>query len=244
MIELKTITLPDGRTLTYELVRKRVKNVNFRAKDDGIIYVSANSRVSVKEVERFLTERADFFFGAFERLRAREKRSEINTETVNWSGEEYPVRIIHNARECAVLDEIECRVFTRLGSDGEYVLSLIQRAVADRFAALCRELNEEVRAELVRRGLTPPPTQITIKDMKSRWGSCSYTRGHISINIRLAAYPRETVLSVFWHEYAHYWHHDHSQRFYDFLLDMYPDYFRWNDLLKEKHTSPEVSEEV
>ena len=220
--------------LTYELVRKRVKNVNFRAKDDGIVYVSANSRVSVKEVERFLTERADFFFGAFERLRAREKRSEINTETVNWLGQEYPVRIIHNARECAVLDEIECRVFTRLGGDGEYVLSLIRRAVADRFAMLCRGLNEEVRAELMRRELIPPPTKITIKDMKSRWGSCSYTRGHISINIRLAAYPQETVLSVFWHEYAHYWHHDHSQRFYDFLLDMYPDYFRWNDLLKEK----------
>lgn len=220
--------------MTYELVRKRVKNVNFRAKDDGIVYVSANSRVSVKEVERFLTERADFFFEAFERLQTREKRSEINTETVNWLGKEYPVRIIHNARELAVLDEIECRVFTRLGGDGEYVLSLIQRTVADRFAALCRKLNEEVRAELMRRGLTPPPTQITIKDMKSRWGSCSYTRGHISINIRLAAYPRETVLSVLWHEYAHYWHHDHSRKFYDFLLDMYPEYFRWNDLLKEK----------
>lgn len=234
MIRLKTITLPDGRTLTYELIRKRVKNVNFRAKDDGIVYISANSRVSVKEVERFLTERADFFFGAFERLRSREKRSEINTETVNWLGREYPVRIICNARECAVLDEIECRVFTRLGGDREYVLSLIQRAVAERFAALCRELNEEVRAELQRRGLTPPPTQITIKDMKTRWGSCSYTKGHISINVRLAAYPRETVLSVFWHEYAHYRYHDHSKRFYDFLLKLYPDYYKWNNLLKEK----------
>lgn len=231
---MKTITLPDGRTLTYELIRKRVKNVNFRAKDDGIVYVSANSRVSVKEVERFLTERADFFFGAFERLRAREKRSEINTETVNWLGLEYPVRIIHNARELAVLDETECRVFTRLGGDSEYVLSLIQRAVAERFAALCTELNAEVRAELERRGLTPPPTRITIKDMSSRWGSCSYTKGHISINIRLAAYPRETVLSVFWHEYAHYRYHDHSKAFYDFLLDMYPDYYKYNDLLKEK----------
>lgn len=231
---MKTITLPSGKTLTYELVRKRVKNVNFRAKDDGIIYVSANSRVSVKEVERFLTERADFFFGAFERLRAREKRSEINTETVNWLGLEYPVRIIHNARELAVLDETECRVFTRLGSDSEYVLSLIQRAIAERFAALCTELNAEVRAELERRGLTPPPTRITIKDMSSRWGSCSYTKGHISINIRLAAYPRETVLSVFWHEYAHYRYHDHSKAFYNFLLDMYPDYYKYNDLLKEK----------
>lgn len=226
--------LPDGRELTYELIRKSVKNVNLRAKDDGIVYVSANPRVSVREVERFLTERADFFFGAFERLKKRERRSEINTETVNWLGREYPVRVIHNARERAVLDETECRVFTRLGGDGEYVLSLIRRAVADRFAALCRELNDEVRAELERRGFPPPPTRITIKDMNSRWGSCSYTRGHISINIRLAAYPRGTVLSVLWHEYAHYRHHDHSKAFYDFLLDMYPDYYKYNDLLKEK----------
>lgn len=211
-----------------------MKNVNFRAKENGIIYVSANSRISVKEVEKFLVERADFFIEAFEKLRAREKRSELNTETVNWLGQEYPVRIIHNARECAVLDEIECRVFTRLGNDPAYVLSLIQRAVADRFEALCRELNDEVRAEITRRELKPPPTLITIKDMKSRWGSCSYTRGHISINIRLAAYPRETVLSVFWHEYTHYWHHDHSRGFYDLLLKMYPEYYKWNDLLKEK----------
>lgn len=231
---MKTISLPSGKTLTYELVRKRVKNVNFRAKDDGIVYVSANSRVSVKEIERFLTERADFFFGAFERLQKRERRSGINTETVSWLGREYPVRIIHNAREIAVLDEIECRVFTRLDGDAEYVLSLIRRAVAERFAALCRELNGEVRGELERCGLTPPPTLITIKDMKTRWGSCSYTRGHISINVRLAAYPRETVLSVLWHEYAHYWHQDHSRKFYDFLLDMYPDYHKYNDLLKEK----------
>ena len=85
---MKTIMLPDGRSLTYELTRKRVKNINFRAKDDGIVYVSANARVSVKEVERFLAERADFFFGAFERLRTRDKRSEINTDTVNWLGRE------------------------------------------------------------------------------------------------------------------------------------------------------------
>lgn len=231
---MRSVILQDGRKLDYELTRKRVKNVNFRAKEDGIIYVSANSRVSIKEIERFITERADFFFGAFEKLRSREKRSELNIRTVNWLGREYPVRIIQNARERAVLDETECRVFTRLGTDAEYVLSLIKRAVSERFAQLCRELNGEVRAELAHRGLTPPPTQIAIKDMRSRWGSCSYVKGHISINVRLAAYPRETVLSVFWHEYAHYWHHDHSRKFYEFLESFYPDYYRYNDLLKGK----------
>lgn len=233
MIETKTITLPDGRMLTYELTRKRVKNINFRPKEDGVVYVSANSRATIKEIERFLIERAEFFFGAFEKLRSREEKSEINAKTVNWLGREFPVRIIQNARELAILDESECRVFTRLGDDPAYVLELVQKAVGNRFLELCRELNEEVRAELARDGLNPPPAKITIKDMKSRWGSCSFTRGHISINRRLAAYPRDTIKSVFWHEYAHFWHHDHSARFYDFLREHYPDYFKHHEPLKE-----------
>lgn len=230
---MKTIALPDGRTLTYELVRKRVKNINFRPKEDGVVYVSANTRATVAEIERFLNDRADFFFDAFEKLRQRAEKSDISINTVTWLGREYPVRVIVNARETAAIDESECRVFTRLEDDKEYVLRLIQRAVGQRFAELCREINAEVREELLRNGLAPPPTRVTIKDMKSRWGSCSYTRGHISINVRLAAYPRETVKAVFWHEYAHYWHHDHSKGFYGFLEKYYPEYFKWHELLKE-----------
>lgn len=230
---MKTISLSDGRTLTYELTRKRVKNINCRPKSDGIVYVSANTRVSVSEIERFLIEKADFFFDAFERIRKHEEKCDININSVTWLGREFPVRVIQNARELAVLDETECRVFTRLGDNAEHVLALIQRAVSNSFSELCRELNNEVLSELAQDGLKPPPTQITIKNMKSRWGSCSYTRGHISINVRLAAYPRETAKAVLWHEYAHYWHHDHSQKFYDFLRKYYPEYFKWHEFLKD-----------
>lgn len=232
MVKLKTIILPNGRELSYELTRKHVKNVNFRAKEDGIIHVSANPQVTIREIEDFLISRADYFLDAFDKLREREKTNSVNTESVRWLGREYPVRIIQNSREIAVFDEEECRVFTRITDNSEYIISLIRRSVNSRFLNLCREINDEVRAELVKHGLSAPPTQITVKDMKSRWGSCSYTCGHISINIRLAAYPRETVKSVFWHEYAHYWYHDHSRAFYAFLERYYPEYYRWNKLLK------------
>lgn len=230
---MKTVTLSDGRQLTYELTRKRVKKIHLRPKEDGVVYVSASSRVTVAEIERHLKDSADFFFDAFEKLRRRAEKSDINTHSVTFLGREYSVRVIQNARETALIDESECLVFTRLVDDGEYVLGLIRNAVARRFEELCRELNAEVVGELAQSGLVPPPTQIKIKDMKSRWGSCSYTLGHISINLRLAAYPRETVKSVFWHEYAHYWHHDHSKDFYAFLEKHCPEYFKWNGLLKE-----------
>lgn len=230
---MKTIKLPDGRELSYELIRKSVKNINFRVKKDRIVHVSANTRATVAQIEKYLIEHAGFFFEAFERLKKREERSEINASSVNWLGRTYPVRTITNSRECAVIDENEIRVFTRMADAPEYVLELVQKAVSERFCALCGELNKEVREKLEQSGLAPPPTKVTVKDMNTRWGSCSYTRGHISINIRLAAYPRETVLSVLWHEYAHYWHHDHSKSFYGFLLKFYPEYYKWNDLLKK-----------
>ena len=114
----------------------------------------------------------------------------------------------------------------------EHVRLLLRNWLAENFTLLCRELDDEVRSSLISSGIVPPPTRIAIKDMKSRWGSCTWAKGHISINFRLAAYPRETVLSVFWHEYAHYWHHDHSARFYAFLGKHYPEYRKWNSLLK------------
>lgn len=229
---MKEIKLPDGRIIRYELTRKAVANINFRVKADGIVRVSASSRVTVGYIERLLAQRADYILSAVERLSERENRSELTLDRVNWLGKEYPVRIIRSSREFAVLDETEMRVFTIRGDDKEYLFELIQRTIADSFAALCCELNEQVRRELSESGLTPPPTRIAIKDMSSRWGSCSYNKGHISINSRLAAYPRETVLSVIWHEYAHYWHHDHSSAFYAFLERHYPEYHKWNDKLK------------
>lgn len=226
---MKIIHLSDGREIKYELTRKRVKNVNMRVKEDGVVYVSANTNVSVKRIEEILAERADFILDAAERLQQREQRSEINVDKMRWLGIEYPVRIIRNSSERVTLEESELRVFTL---HPEQAQAMLTAWATEQFCELVKELNAEVRSSLQNKGLTPPPTRITIKDMKTRWGSCSYTRGHISINFRLMAYPRETVLSVVWHEYAHYWHHDHSVRFYDFLYQHYPEYHRWNDLLK------------
>lgn len=229
---MKTIKLPDGREISYELTRKRVKNINFRAREDGIVAVSANSRVTVKQIEDFLIERADFFFKAFEKLQKRACENNTNSRLVRYLGRDFPVRVIENSREIAVIDENECRVFTK-STDEDYIAALREKAVLTRFAALCRELDAEVRERLREKGFEPPLTRISIKDMKSRWGSCSYTRGHISINSRLAAYPRDTILSVFYHEYAHFWHHDHSQNFYRFLLEIYPYYYVHNNVLKQ-----------
>lgn len=226
---MTTLRFPDGSEVLYELTRKPVKNINLRVKEDGSLRISANPRVSLQRVEQFIISEQDFIRRAQQRIAAREEHSGIRADIFRWLGSEYPVRVISSSRECAVLEQEEMRVFTRFPDKTE---ELLRKWTVDNFVELCRKLNAEVRESLLSSGLNPPPTVVTIKDMKSRWGSCTPARGHISLNIRLAPYPRDTVLSVVWHEYAHYWHHDHSARFYAFLDEHFPEYRRWNSLLK------------
>lgn len=228
---MKTLKFPDGSEIQYELTRKPVRNINLRVKEDGTLRISANSRVSAARVEEFIISEQGFILRALERIKARNEKSSSTPELLKWLGAEYPVRVFSSSRECAVLEQQEMRVFTRDPQPG-HIQEMLQGWLAENFTQLCRELNDEVRRSLTESGLKPPPTRVAIKDMKSRWGSCTWAKGHISINFRLYAYPRDTVLSVFWHEYAHYWHHDHSARFYSFLEEHYPEYHKWNSLLK------------
>lgn len=228
---MKTLKFPDGSEIQYELTRKPVRNINLRVKEDGTLRISANSRVSAARVEEFIISEQGFILRALERIKARNEKSSSTPELLKWLGAEYPVRVFSSSRECAVLEQQEMRVFTRDPQPG-HIQEMLQGWLIENFTQLCRELNDEVRRSLTESGLKPPPTRVAIKDMKSRWGSCTWAKGHISINFRLYAYPRDTVLSVFWHEYAHYWHHDHSARFYSFLEEHYPEYRKWNSLLK------------
>ena len=59
-----------GRTVSYELERKRVKNINLRIKPGGQVYVSASSRVPLYTIEGFMQRKAETIVAAIDRLSA------------------------------------------------------------------------------------------------------------------------------------------------------------------------------
>ena len=63
--------------------------------------------------------------------------------------------------------------------------------------------------------------KITLRDTRSRWGSCS-AEGNLMFSWRLAMAPPEALTYVAAHEAAHLQHMDHSAAFWDTCTRLYP----------------------
>lgn len=74
--------------------------------------------------------------------------------------------------------------------------------------------------------------RITIRCQQTRWGSCS-AKGNLNFNCLLMLAPPQVLDSVVVHELCHRRHMNHSERFYDEVLRVFPEYHKWHGWLKE-----------
>ena len=83
------------------------------------------------------------------------------------------------------------------------------------------------------------PNSISVKNYKSRWGSCS-SKGDISYNWRIILAPPQIVNYVVVHELCHLRHMNHSSAYWESVKQVFPDYLIYRKWLKEKGTTLEV----
>ena len=74
--------------------------------------------------------------------------------------------------------------------------------------------------------------RITIRNQRTRWGSCSGKK-NLNFNCLLMLTPPEVLDSVVVHELCHILEMNHSKRFYANVLRVYPDYYKQHAWLKE-----------
>lgn len=105
---------------------------------------------------------------------------------------------------------------SRRGQQLEAIDRWYRREARERITAVVR--SEADRLEL-------EPGRISIRDQRTRWGSCS-TSGTLSFNWRLVIGPGHALRYVVIHELVHIRHHDHSRAFWNALTEAMPDWKR------------------
>ncbi|NCB39735.1 MAG: M48 family peptidase [Erysipelotrichia bacterium] len=71
---------------------------------------------------------------------------------------------------------------------------------------------------------------VSLKDTRSRWGSCS-ARGNLNFNWRLIMAPDGVLSYVVTHETAHLSHMNHSREFWELVAQRCPDYLQMKNWL-------------
>ncbi len=74
--------------------------------------------------------------------------------------------------------------------------------------------------------------RITIREQKTRWGSCS-SKGNLNFNWKLVLMPMEILDYVVVHELAHRRQMNHSEAFWEIVEQVLPDYKERRRRLKE-----------
>lgn len=78
---------------------------------------------------------------------------------------------------------------------------------------------------------------VTIRQMKTRWGSCNVQTHHININLALLKKPPECLEYVVVHEMTHILEPSHNQMFWRYMTQFYPDWKRVRKYLNDEVVS-------
>ena len=88
------------------------------------------------------------------------------------------------------------------------------------------------QAETFAETLGVKPGRITLRDTRSRWGSCA-ANGNLNFSWRLVLAPENVLTYVVAHEVAHLREHNHSPRFWALVRDLYPEMDACRDWLRD-----------
>ena len=207
--------------------KKRIKNIYIRIKPPaGDVVISAPLHMRDEDIYIFAESKLAWIKNHRRKYEGAVSRRLVSGEKLYLWGNPYTL-VIKEGRSRAETAGENIIIYVPQGSSFE------QRQAA---------LNEFYRRELLQKisEFAPLWEQATglfadewrVRDMQTRWGSCS-SAGNLNYNWKLVLMPERVMDYVVIHELAHRKEMNHSARFYAVVAQQMPDYKVWQSWLKE-----------
>ena len=194
------------------------------------VFVKAPTDTSVEKVKEKIRKKAPWiikqlsFFLSFQPKTP--TRKYISGETHLYLGRQYRLQIKIDTVESVKLKGkfIEITVSEKQRAKklmNDWYLQLAQK----KFEVLASPLIDKFKKYKVE------PSLIVIRNMPTRWGSCT-PKGKIILNPELIKAPKGCIEYVIIHELCHLIHYDHTQKFIDLQTKEMKDWVKWKDKLE------------
>ena len=188
------------------IIKKNNKNIYFRFKDDGILYVTCNRFVSEKEVRRLILSNEKALLKMYEKSMTKQ--------------EKYLQYYYLGKPFTKVFDESIKKVI--IEDDMIYVKDEKMLAKWEKNECI-RVFNERING-LLSLFDNIPKFSLKVRNMKTRWGVNNVTKRIVTLNSELLKKDVELIDYVIVHELCHFYEANHSSRFWEQVVLRYPKY--------------------
>ena len=208
----------DGRRVGVRFIRNHMaRRIILRldqspeSTEDGVV-VTLPARTSVQQGINLVYEKSDWVLKRIDSLSPRVTLT--NGAVVPLGGVSHVIR--HTAEMRGLVQIKEQEIYVPGG------IEHLERRVKDWFRGEARDrIHLKVRDKATSLGCKPG--RITIRDTKSRWGSCSYN-GNLSFSWRLVMAPEKILDYVVAHEVSHLVEHNHGPKFWHLVSCLTEDF--------------------
>jgi hypothetical protein len=234
----------EGRSIGYVIRPGRCRFVKIVVTSADEVEVRVPPRVSAKSVQAFVEQQAEWIMQAMAKQAKKPRLAPLKYatgETLFYLGKPYRLEVTRAVWKSVTREEGVLRVALYNKANPARVKALVDDWFRQQAQALlAKYLSETLQkfGERIRHARCPLALRseeetkglhLTVRAMKTRWGSCSKD-GHISLSVELIHAPRRLIEYVIVHELCHLVHLDHSPAFYFQLARCLPD---WEERRRE-----------
>lgn len=220
--------------IVFSVIRSKRKSFGIEVSPDRSVLVRAPLRASKASILEVAQSKARWIERKLAELDESQflptPRKYTDGEMLLYLGEPYHLKILVGKPQPAHLWGQYLHVWASHDDDA----AQIERSVKEWYHERAREnLGRYLDEGLITtaRHSIPRPKRITIRDMKTRWGSCS-PNGRVTLNLKLVQVPVSCLEYVVMHELCHLMHHDHGKAYYALISRCMPDWRARKDALE------------
>ena len=192
--------------ISLEIEKKKNKNIYFRFKDDGTLFVTCNKFVSEKEILKIIQKNEKSLLKMYETAK---KKQEKNL-SFYYLGKPYTKVFDENVKKVYIDDDI--------------IYSKNSKQLEKWYKEECFRVFSERIDECLTMFKDIPKFILKVRMMKTRWGVNNVTKRIITLNSELLKKDVSLIDYVIIHEICHFYEANHSNRFWKQVEIRYPDY--------------------
>jgi predicted metal-dependent hydrolase len=219
-----------SKQIDFKLEYTNRKSLGITITPESEVFVKAPVDANLEKIKDIVRKKAPWiikqqsFFLSFHPKTP--TRKFISGETHLYLGRQYVLKTIESPEELVILRGGFLEVLTQDKNNAKELLTAWYLAKAkSKFHAIAEPIIENFKKYKVE------PSSIVLRDMPTRWGSCT-PKGKIILNPELIKAPRACIEYVIIHELCHLVHHDHTQKFIDLQTKEMRDWEKWKTKLE------------